>query len=269
MLLVIDAGNTNVVIGLYSGEELRASWRLSTPATWTSDEVGILLGNLFQLRGLDLQAVTGVAIASVVPNLNSALQDCSVQHLKIRPVVIGPGIETGVRVLYENPKEVGADRIANALAAYRKYGGPVIVIDLGTAVTYDAISADGSYLGGAIAPGVGISLQALVDHTARLFRVEMAAPDSVIGRTTVTSIQSGLIWGFVAQIEGMVARMTAELGGSARVIATGGQASSISGLTHVIEAVDENLTLEGLRLIHQMNSPAEPGPGVLAKAVPE
>lgn len=265
MLLVIDAGNTNVVIGLYQGDALRASWRLSTPATWTADEVGILLGNLFQLRGLDLKEVRGVAIASVVPNLNIALRDCSLQHLGITPVVIGPGIETGVRVLYENPREVGADRIANALAAFRKYGGPTIVIDLGTAVTYDAISADGSYLGGAIAPGVGISLQALVDHTARLFRVEIAVPDSVIGRTTVTSIQSGLLWGFVAQIEGMVQRMTDELGGSARVIATGGQASIVSGLTQVIEAVDENLTLEGLRLIHEMNSPLDTANDVVAK----
>ena len=259
MLLVIDAGNTNVVIGLYAGESLRTSWRLSTPATWTADEVGILLGNLFQLRGFNLKDVDGVAIASVVPNLNNALRECSVQHLGISPVVIGPGINTGVRILYENPREVGADRIANALAAYRKYGGPAIVIDLGTAVTYDAISADGSYLGGAIAPGVGISLQALVDHTARLFRVEIVAPDSVIGRTTVTSIQSGLLWGFVAQIEGMVKRMTDELGGTARVIATGGQASLVSGLTHVIEAVDEDLTLEGLRLIHEMNSPLDTG----------
>lgn len=259
MLLVIDAGNTNVVIGLYDGDTLTASWRLSTPSTWTADEVGILLGNLFQLRGIDLQAVSGVAIASVVPNLNAALHDCSVLHLHITPVVVGPGIATGVRILYENPGEVGADRIANALAAYRRYGGPTIVVDLGTAVTYDAISADGSYLGGAIAPGVGISLQALVEHTARLFRVEMVAPDSVIGRTTVTSIQSGLLWGFVAQIEGMVRRMTDELGGSAKVIATGGQATVISALTHVIETVDENLTLEGLRLIHEMNK--APGGG--------
>jgi len=267
MLLVIDAGNTNVVIGLYAGETLRASWRLSTPRTWTADEVAILVGNLFQLRGLDLKEVAGVVIASVVPNLNTALREFSTQHLAITPVVIGPGIETGVRILYDNPREVGADRIANALAAFRKYGGPVIVIDLGTAVTYDAISGDGSYLGGAIAPGVGISLQALVDHTARLFRVEIEAPDSVIGRTTVTSIQSGLLWGFVAQIEGMVKRMTDELGGSARVIATGGQATMVSGLTTVIEAVDEDLTLEGLRLIHEMNSPAAPGT-VVAKDGP-
>jgi type III pantothenate kinase len=172
----------------------------------------------------------------------------------VRPVIVGPGVKTGIRIAIENPKEVGADRIANTLAAFRKYGGPAIVIDLGTAVTYDAVSAEGEYLGGAIAPGVGISLDALVAHTAKLIRVELVVPDAVIGRSTVSAIQSGLLWGFVGQIEGMVRRMTEELGGAAHVIATGGQAGMVAGLTTVIDDVDLQLTLEGLRLIHLQNS---------------
>ncbi len=255
MLLAIDAGNTNVVLGLYDGERLAADWRITTPSTWTGDEVAIMLTELFALRGLELGVVDGVVIGSVVPNLTPALEEAAVGHLHVSPVTVGPGIRTGIRLAIENPKEVGADRIANTLAAYRKYGGPAIVIDLGTAVTYDAISADGEYLGGAIAPGVGISLDALIAHTARLIRVELAAPDNVIGRSTVTAIQSGLLWGFVGQIEGMVRRMKVELGGSAHVIATGGQAATVAGLTSVIDSVDPQLTLEGLRLIFQQNNP--------------
>jgi type III pantothenate kinase len=255
VLLAIDAGNTNVVLGLYDGERLLADWRISTPPTWTGDEVAMLLSDLFSLRGLDPKGVTGVVIGSVVPNLTPALEEASEIHLKVAPIVVGPGIKTGIRIAIENPKEVGADRIANTLAAFRKYGGPAIVIDLGTAVTYDAISAAGEYLGGAIAPGVGISLDALLAHTAKLVRVELIAPDAVIGRSTVAAIQSGLLWGFVGQIEGMVRRMTDELGGTARVIATGGQAAAVAGLTHVIDEVDPQLTLEGLRLIHLQNRP--------------
>ena len=174
-------------------------------------------------------------------------------HVTIKHHPFGPGAKTGVKVLYEYPKDVGADRIANALAAHRKYGGPAVVIDFGTAVTYDAISKDGDYLGGAISPGIEISLDALVAHTAMLRRVEAVAPDSVIGRNTVNAIQAGLIWGFVGQVEGMVKRMSDELGGSAKVIATGGQAELLSGLTAVIDAVDPLLTLEGLRLIYLQN----------------
>ena len=255
MLLAIDAGNTNVVMGVYDGERLVADWRITTPATWTGDEVAITLNDLFELRGLTVGLVRGVVIGSVVPNLTPALEEASVEHLKVRPVIVGPGVKTGIRIAIENPKEVGADRIANTLAAFRKYGGPAIVIDLGTAVTYDAISAAGEYLGGAIAPGVGISLDALLAHTAKLVRVELLAPDTVIGRSTMAAIQSGLLWGFVGQIEGMVKRMTDELGGTAHVIATGGQAGMVAGLTQVIDDVDPQLTLEGLRLIHLQNVP--------------
>jgi len=254
VLLAVDVGNTNVTIALFEGDRLTADWRVTSHRERTADEMAVELRQLFSLRDLDLNVVSGVVISSVVPNLNQALVEASRRYLKHEPVMVGPGVKTSVRIRAENPKEVGADRIANALAAYTKYGGPVVVIDFGTAVTYDAINADGDYLGGAIAPGVEISLEALVSQTAMLRRVEPVAPDSVIGRNTVTSIQSGLVWGFVAQVEGMVARMISELGGSAHVVATGGQASLVANLTHVIEAIDPLLTLEGLRLIYLQNA---------------
>ncbi len=254
MLLAVDVGNTNVTLALFDGERLAANWRVTSHRDRTADEVGLELRQLFELRGLDTTIVTGVVISSVVPNLNPSLTEASRRYLGCEPVMVGPGVKTSVRVRAENPREVGADRIANALAAFTKYGGPVVVIDFGTAVTYDAISAEGDYLGGAIAPGVEISLDALVSHTAMLRRVEPVAPDSVIGRNTVTSIQSGLVWGFVAQVEGMVARMVKELGGTAHVVATGGQASLVAGLTHVIEQTDPLLTLDGLRLIYLQNA---------------
>jgi type III pantothenate kinase len=254
VLLAVDVGNTNVTFGLFDGERLAADWRVTSHRDRTADEMAVELRSLFALRGLELGLVTGVVISSVVPNLNPALVDASRRYLKCEPVMVGAGVKTGVKVRYESPRDVGADRIANAIAAYTKYGGPTVVIDFGTAVTYDAISAEGDYLGGAIAPGVEISLAALVSHTAMLRRVEPVAPDSVIGRNTVASIQSGLVWGFVAQVEGMVARMVGELGGKARVIATGGQAALVAGLTHVIEETDPLLTLEGLRLIYLQNA---------------
>ncbi len=254
MLLAVDVGNTNVTFGLFDGERLAADWRVTSHRDRTADEMAVELRDLFALKGLDLGLVTGVVISSVVPNLNPALLEASRRYLKCEPVMVGPGVKTGVKVRYESPRDVGADRIANALAAYTKYGGPIVVIDFGTAVTYDAISAEGDYLGGAIAPGVEISLAALVSQTAMLRRVEAVAPESVIGRNTVASIQSGLVWGFVAQVEGMVARMVGELGGKARVIATGGQAALVAGLTNVIEETDPLLTLEGLRLIYLQNA---------------
>ena len=254
MLLAVDVGNTNVTFGLFEGERLVADWRVTSHRERTADEMAVELRQLFALQGLELSVVDGVVISSVVPTLNPALLEASRRYLHCEPVMVGPGVKTSVRVRYENPRDVGADRIANALAAFTKYGGPVVVIDFGTAVTYDAINAQGDYLGGAIAPGVEISLDALVSHTAMLRRVEPVAPDSVIGRNTITSIQSGLVWGFVAQVEGMVERMVAELGGTARVVATGGQAALVAGLTHVIETTDPLLTLEGLRLIYLQNA---------------
>jgi len=254
VLLAVDVGNTNVTFGLFDGERLTADWRVTSHRERTADEMAVELRELFALRGLEIGIVSGVVISSVVPNLNPALIEASRRYLKCEPVMVGPGVKTSVRVRYENPRDVGADRIANALAAYTKYGGPIVVIDFGTAVTYDAINAEGDYLGGAIAPGVEISLDALVSQTAMLRRVEAVAPDSVIGRNTINSIQSGLVWGFVAQVEGMVARMVGELGGKARVVATGGQAALVAGLTNVIEETDPLLTLEGLRLIYLQNS---------------
>src|SRR2546430_1571849 len=225
VLLAVDVGNTNVTLALFDGERLAADWRVTSHRERTADEVAVELRDLFELRGFELSVVTGVVIASVVPTINPALVEASRRYLKCEPVMVGPGVKTSVRIRCENPKDVGADRIANALAAFTKYGGPIVVIDFGTAVTYDAINGDGDYLGGAIAPGVEISLDALVSQTAMLRRVEPAAPDSVIGRNTVASIQSGLVWGFVAQVEGMVKRMSDELGGQARVVATGGPAA--------------------------------------------
>ena len=255
MLLAVDVGNTNVTLALFDGDRLAADWRVSSHRERTADELAVELRELFELRGYDLTVVDGVVISSVVPTVNAALVEASRRYLGCEPVMVGPGVKTSVRIRYENPKDVGADRIANALAAFSKYGGPVVVIDFGTAVTYDAINSDGDYLGGAIAPGVEISLNALVSHTAMLRRVEPVAPDSVIGRNTVASIQAGLVWGFVAQVEGMVGRMVAELGGKAKVIATGGQAALVAGLTTVIDVTDPLLTLEGLRLIYSQNPP--------------
>ena len=254
MLLAVDVGNTNVTLALFDGERLVADWRVTSHRERTADEMAVELRQLFDLRGIELKVVDGVVISSVVPTINPALVEASRRYLGCEPIMVGPGVKTSVRIRYDNPKDVGADRIANALAAYSKYGGPIVVIDFGTAVTYDAISAEGDYLGGAIAPGVEISLDALVSHTAMLRRVEPVAPDGVIGRNTVSSIQSGLVWGFVAQVEGMVQRMVAELGGQARVVATGGQAALVAELTRVIEITDPLLTLEGLRLIYGQNS---------------
>jgi len=254
VLLAVDVGNTNVTLALFDRDKLVADWRVTSHRERTGDEIGVELKQLFALRGFDLGVVSGVVISSVVPTLNAALLDASRRYLHCEPVMVGPGVKTSVRIRYDNPRDVGADRIANALAAYTKYGGPIVVIDFGTAVTYDAINAEGDYLGGAIAPGVEISLDALVSQTAMLRRVEPVAPDSVIGRNTIASIQSGLIWGFVAQVEGMVKRMVDELGGKARVIATGGQAALVAELTTVIENTDPLLTLEGLRLIYAQNA---------------
>jgi len=254
MLLAIDVGNTNITLALYDGEQLVASWRLSTHADRTADEVGLDLLQLLRLRGLDAGEVEGVVVGSVVPALNPAFAEACRTYLGREALMVGPGTKTGVRITYDNPKDVGADRIANALAAYRQYGGPAIVIDFGTAVTYDAIDAEGTYLGGAIAPGIQVSLDALVAHAARLPRVEAVKPPEVIGRSTVTAIQSGLIWGVVGQVEGMVKRFSAELGGQPKVIATGGHAHLVASLTTAIETVEPLLTVLGLRLIYAQSS---------------
>ncbi len=255
LLLAIDAGNTNLTMGLFAGERLVRSWRLATRADAMADELGLATVQLMQLAGAAPAAVRAVAIASVVPPLTMRLEEMAVRFFGVQPLVVGPGIKTGLKIFYEPPKDVGADRIVGALAVYRKYGGPAIVIDFGTATTFDAVSAEGHYLGGAIAPGIETSVDALVSRAARLFRVELRAPRTAIGRNTIAALQSGIVFGFVGQIEGMVARLKAELGGRAHVVATGGLAELIAPQTHVIDTVDLLLMLEGLRLIYALNQP--------------
>ena len=257
MLLAIDVGNTNSVIGLFDGEALVEHWRLSTRIEITGDELGIALHGLFDASPHSISDITHVIVSSVVPVLNHTILEMCRRHVGVEPLVVGPGMRTGVQIRYEDPRQVGADRIANGVAAFKKYGGPAIVIDFGTATTFDAIAANGDYLGGAIAPGILISMEALFSRASKLPRVELAAPrgaEVVIGRNTVESIQAGFLFGFVGQIEGIVERMRAELGGQCRVIATGGLAPLISAHASCIEVVDEHLTLEGLRHIHELNA---------------
>jgi type III pantothenate kinase len=254
MLLAIDASNTNLKFGLFDGDRLVADWRLATRREAMADELGILFLQLIREASLEPRNVKATIIASVVPPLNPSLEEMSRKYFACEAIMVGPGVRTGLRIGYENPKEVGADRIVAALAAFKKHGGPLIIIDFGTGTTYDAISADGEYLGGAIAPGLGISADALFERAARLQRVELKAPPSVIGRNTVESVQAGLVFGFTAQVEGMIARLRKELGSPARVIATGGYARLIAGLTPAIQEVDDRLMLEGLRLVYALNS---------------
>ncbi len=256
MLLVIDIGNTNIVAGVYreGADGLLYHWRLSTDPNRTADEYGLLFKGLFDYDGLSLGGVRAVIISSVVPHLTPALEWMVEKYLKLKPLIVGPGIKTGMNILYEDPREVGADRIVNAVAAFSQYGpGPLIVVDFGTATTFDAIGPDGAYLGGAIAPGIGISTEALFERAAKLSRIELVRPKTVIGRTTVASMQSGVIFGFAGQVDELVRRMKQELGQTAKVVATGGFAPLIAKETATLDIVDPFLTLEGLRLIYLRN----------------
>jgi type III pantothenate kinase len=259
MLLTIDVGNTNTVLGVFRGEELIANWRLTTAREQTVDEYGVLTRNLFTLAGLDRDAITGVIISSVVPPVNWTLAEMARVYLGKKALFVEMGVKTGMAVLVDNPAEVGADRIVNGVAAFHVYGGPCIVVDFGTAITFDAISAKGEYLGGAIAPGLGISAEALFARAAKLPRVEVKDPGKVIGTNTVTHMQAGLYYGAVDMVDGMLARMKKELGESAKVIATGGQARLVAKGSKYIEHTDDFLTLTGLRLIWEKNQPAERG----------
>ena len=249
MLLALDAGNTNVTIGVFEGPKLTHRWRLRTVHEQTEDEWGILLRNLFTLDGLDLSNVGGVIIASVVPPLNPTLAGMARRYFRREPMFVTEQTNTGLSILYDNPREVGADRLVNGVAAYQQYGGPCVVVDLGTAITFDVVSGEAEYLGGIICPGIGISIDALFQRTARLPKVDFRAPDKLIGTNTVGSIQSGLYWGSIGMIDGILHRLIAELGAGTRTVATGGQASLIVKGSSYLTVVNENLTLEGLEII--------------------
>ncbi len=253
LLLTIDAGNTNTVLGVHEGATLKAHWRLTTRREQTADEYGILVRNLFAASGFEPRQIEGVAIASVVPPLTPVLVDLARTYLAQEPLVIEPGVRTGMPILYEPPGDVGADRIVNGVAAFAAYGGPVIVVDFGTATTFDVVTKKGEYVGGVICPGVGISADALFQRAARLPRVDVRNPGRVIGRSTVGSIQAGLYFGYAEMVQGIIGRIKAELGEPARVVATGGLAESLAADIPAIEAVDPALTLTGLRLIWERN----------------
>ncbi|MDT4956160.1 MAG: type pantothenate kinase [Acidobacteriota bacterium] len=251
MLLVIDTGNTNTTLGVFDREELVAHWRLTTARVRTVDEYGVYARNLFEFAGIDFKAITAIVIASVVPPLNYTLKGMAEVYFNLTPLMIDHTTDMGLEILYNPPSDVGADRLVDAVAAIHKYGAPCIVVDFGTATTFNAIDDKGRYLGGVITPGINISSEALFQRAARLPPVEIKRPQSVIGSSTVGSMQSGLYYGFVGLVDGILRRMLEELGASTRVVATGGLASLIATGSELIEMVDSTLTLEGLRLIYE------------------
>ncbi len=265
MLLVLDVGNTNTVLGVFEPTptehgavhygRLIANWRVSTTKTQTVDEYGVLFRNLFAMSGLDVGSVQGAVVSSVVPPLDSTLREVCERYFHSRPLFIEPGVKTGMPVHYDNPAEVGADRIVNSVAAFEKFGGPCIVVDFGTATTFDVVSRKGEYMGGVITPGIGVSADALFERTARLPRVDIRKPPRVLATNTVNSVQSGLYYGYLGLIDGILERLIAELGDDVTVVATGGLASLMGGGSKYIREIDDLLTLEGLRIIFERNLP--------------
>lgn len=253
MIFVLDVGNTNIVLGVYDGEELKYNWRVETNRQKTEDEFGMLIKQLFANEGLTTKDIGGIIISSVVPPIMYALERMCKKYFSITPMVIGPGIKTGLNIKYDNPKEVGADRIVNAVAAIESYGSPLIIVDFGTATTYCYINEEKQYMGGAIAPGIGISTEALYNRASKLPRIEIAKPKDVIGKNTVSAMQSGILYGYVGQVEGIVNRMKQQTKYSPTVIATGGLASLIAKESTVVDVVDPFLTLKGLKMIYMKN----------------
>jgi type III pantothenate kinase len=261
MLFVLDVGNTNTVLGVFEPKpaeagqprKLIAHWRVTTNKAQTVDEYGVLFRNLFAMNNLEVRGVQGIVISSVVPPLDSTLREVCERYFQLKPLFIEPGVKTGMPVQYDNPAEVGADRIVNGVAAFEKLGGPCIVVDFGTATTFDVVSARGEYLGGVITPGIGISADALFERTARLPRVDIRKPPSVIATNTVNSLQAGLYYGYIGLIDGILERLMTELGGDVKVVATGGLASLMGSGSKYIREVDDLLTLEGLRIIYERN----------------
>lgn len=253
LIFVLDVGNTNTVLGVYEGEELKYHWRVETSRNKTEDEYGMVVKALFEHVGISFQDISGIIISSVVPPIMFSLERMCQKYFHVKPLIVGPGMKTGLNIKYENPREVGADRIVNAVAGIHLYGNPLIIVDFGTATTYCYIDEDKQYMGGAIAPGITISTEALYSRAAKLPRIEIARPNDIVGKNTVTAMQAGIVYGYVGQVEGIVSRMKAQSKVEPKVIATGGLATLVAKESGIIDVVDPFLTLKGLQLIYTKN----------------